>query len=60
MRTLILAPVETSPILIGKNSSSLCLLRFFSAVLLVLNEIAFRDLIWAPSCSWPLASLSSR
>jgi len=44
MRTLILAPVERRRILIGKNLVVTLLASVFSAVLLILNEIAFRDL----------------
>lgn len=44
MKTLILAPVERRKILIGKNIVVTVIALVFSAVLLTLNEIAFRDL----------------
>ena len=44
MKTLILAPVERRKILIGKNIVVTVIALVFSAVLLIINEIAFRDL----------------
>ena len=44
MRTFILAPVERSKILIGKNMVTVLIAFVFSVALLLVNEIAFRDL----------------
>ena len=44
MRTFVLAPIERSKILIGKNIVIVLIAFVFSAALLLVNEIAFRDL----------------
>ena len=44
MRTLILSPVERHKILLGKNIALTVLAFVFSAVLLILNTVVFRDL----------------
>jgi hypothetical protein len=44
MRTFILSPVERRKILIGKNAAVTLIALVFSVVLMVFNEIAFRDL----------------
>jgi hypothetical protein len=44
MRTLILSPIDRRKILIGKNIVVTLIALFFSTVLLILNEILFRDL----------------
>jgi hypothetical protein len=43
MRTLILAPVERRLILLGKNLVLALVAFVFSAVLVIINELAFRD-----------------
>lgn len=45
MKTLILAPVERRKILIAKNIVVTVIAGAFSTVLLLLNEVAFRDLL---------------
>jgi hypothetical protein len=44
MRTLILSPIDRSKILIGKNIAITAIAVVFSAVLLIINGIVFRDL----------------
>lgn len=44
MRTLILSPIDRSKILIGKNIAITAIAVIFSAVLLSINGIVFRDL----------------
>ena len=44
MKTLILAPIERRKILIGKNIVVTTMAGVFSSLLLVLNQIVFRDL----------------
>jgi len=44
MKTLILAPVERRKILIGKNIVVTVIVLMFSAILLLVNQITFRDL----------------
>jgi len=44
MKTLILAPIERRKILISKNLVVTAMAAAFSTLLLILNEIAFRDL----------------
>ena len=44
MRTLVLAPVDRHKILIGKNIVIALIALVFSTVLMILNEILFRDL----------------
>lgn len=44
MRTLILAPVERKRILVGKNLAVVAVAFVFSVVLLVINQLVFRDL----------------
>jgi hypothetical protein len=44
MKTLILAPIQRRKILIGKNVVVTIMALLYSVVLLILNEIAFRDL----------------
>jgi hypothetical protein len=44
MKTFILAPIERRRILIGKNFVTTGISLTFAAVLLVINELAFRDL----------------
>ncbi len=44
MRTLILSPVDRKLILLGKNIAFSTLALIFSSVLLIINELVFRDL----------------
>lgn len=44
MRTLVLAPVDRHKILMGKNVVITLIALVFSTVLMILNEILFRDL----------------
>ena len=44
MRTLILSPIDRSKILIGKNIAITAIAVAFSAILLIINGIVFRDL----------------
>ncbi len=44
MRTLILSPIDRSKILIGKNIAITAIAVVFSAILLIINGIVFRDL----------------
>jgi hypothetical protein len=44
MRTFILAPIERRKILIGKNAVVTLIALVFSVVLMIFNELAFRDL----------------
>ncbi|MDQ3256663.1 MAG: hypothetical protein M3R15_22695 [Acidobacteriota bacterium] len=62
MRALILSPVKRRTILVGKNIAVICLAFFFSALLLVINQIVFRDLspggaLFATLCFVPFAAL---
>ena len=47
MRTLILSPVDRKTILLGKNIAVSTLALIFSAGLLLVNELVFRDLTFA-------------
>lgn len=44
MRTLILAPVKRRTILVGKNLTHASIALFISTVLIIINELVFRDL----------------
>jgi small-conductance mechanosensitive channel len=44
MRSLILSPVDRKTILLGKNIATSALALLFSAALLLINELVFRDL----------------
>ena len=44
MRSLILSPVDRRTIIVGKNIALTIVALFFSAVLLVINHLVFRDL----------------
>ncbi|MBA3711999.1 MAG: hypothetical protein H0W76_06055 [Pyrinomonadaceae bacterium] len=62
MRALILSPVKRRTILVGKNIAVTCLAVFFSALLLAINQIVFRDLspggaLFAALCFVPFAAL---
>ena len=46
MRTLILSPVDRKTILLGKNIAISTLALIFSAGLLLVNELVFRDITW--------------
>lgn len=46
MRTLILSPADRKTILLGKNIVTSSLALLFSAGLLLINELVFRDITW--------------
>jgi hypothetical protein len=46
MRTLILSPVDRKTLLLGKNIATSIMALVFSAGLLLVNELVFRDITW--------------